>query len=181
MRLFIGIALPDNIREKIGADASKLKKVIPGRYVAKENYHITLVFIGETDQDGVDAIKRAMDAAVIGQVPVDLSIGRSGFFRKPENAILHMKVDGWKQLLGMDKRLRSALRKEGISFDEKPFNAHITLARKAKINLDELNNFPGQKYKLRVNEITLFHSTRVNGVLTYLPIYKAGLNDNDND
>lgn len=181
MRLFIGIALPDNIREKIGADADKLKKVIPGRYVVEENYHITLVFIGETDQDGADAIKRAMDAAVIGQAPVDLSIGRPGYFRKPENAILHMKVGGWKQLLGLDKRLRNALREERISFDKKPFNAHITLARKARINLGELNNFPEQKYKLRVNEITLFHSTRVNGVLKYLPIYRAGFHDNGND
>ncbi|MCD8045223.1 MAG: hypothetical protein LUE90_00950 [Clostridiales bacterium] len=73
------------------------------------------------------------------------------------------------------------MREEGISFDEKPFNAHITLARKARVNLDELNNFPEKKYKLRVNEITLFHSTRVNGVLTYLPIYKVGLNDNNKD
>ncbi|MCD8232215.1 MAG: RNA 2',3'-cyclic phosphodiesterase [Clostridiales bacterium] len=177
MRLFIGIALPDNIREKIGADADKLKKVIPGRYVVEENYHITLVFIGETDQNDVNVIKRAMDAAVIGQAPVDLSIGRPWYFRKPENAILHMKVEGWKQLLGLDKRLRSALREEGLSFDKKPFNAHITLARKARINLGELNNFPEQKYKLRVNEITLFHSTRVNGVLKYLPIYRAGVNE----
>lgn len=178
MRLFIGISLSDNIREKIGADADKLKKVIPGRYVVEENYHITLVFIGETDQNDANVIKRAMDAAVIGQAPVDLSIGRPEYFRKPVNAILHMKVDGWKELLGLDKRLRSALRKEGLSFDEKPFNAHITLARKARINLDELNTFPEQKYKLRVNEITLFHSMRVNGVLTYLPIYRAGVNEN---
>ncbi|MCD8111053.1 MAG: peptide deformylase [Clostridiales bacterium] len=89
------------------------RKVISGRYVLKDNYHITRVFIGETDQNGVDAIKRAMDAAVIGQDPVDLSIGCSGYFRKPENAILHMKVDGWKQLLGLDKRLRSAFEGRG--------------------------------------------------------------------
>ncbi|MCD8012897.1 MAG: hypothetical protein LUG99_06945 [Lachnospiraceae bacterium] len=80
MRLFIGIALPDTIRDKIGADVSKLKKVVPGRYVSKNNYHITLVFIGETDQTGAAAAKRAMDAAVIGQAPVDLSIGRPGLF-----------------------------------------------------------------------------------------------------
>lgn len=178
MRLFIGIALPDNICDKIGADAGRLKKVIPGRYVVKENYHITLVFIGEIDQNGADAIKRVIDAAVIGQVPVDLSIGCPGYFRKPENAILHMKVDGWKQLLDLDKHLRSALRNEGLSFDEKPFNAHITLARKARINLDVLKNFPERKYKLRVNAITLFHSTRVNGVLTYLPIYRTGFDNN---
>ncbi|MCD8012898.1 MAG: hypothetical protein LUG99_06950 [Lachnospiraceae bacterium] len=83
--------------------------------------------------------------------------------------------------MDLDKRLRSALRKEGFSFDEKPFNAHITLARKARINLDVLKNWPERKYKLIVNEITLFHSTRVNGVLTYLPVYRAGFNDNDNE
>lgn len=173
MRLFIGIALPDNIREKIGTDVGRLNKVIPGRYVSKDNYHITLVFIGETDQNGADVAKCAMDAAVIGQESVDLSISRPGYFRKPENAILHMKVDGWRQLLGLDKRLRSALREEGLSFDEKSFNAHITLARKARIDMDELKKFSEQKYRFSVNEITLFHSTRIDGVLTYLPVYRA--------
>ncbi len=176
MRLFIGIALPENIREQIDADAGRLKKVIPGRYVSKETYHITLVFIGETDQNGADAVKRAMDTATAGQSPAELSIGRPGYFGKPENAILHMKVDGWEQLQGLSRRLRSALEEEGLSFDGKPFNAHITLARKAIIDPDELKGFSGRQSKFKVNEITLFHSTRIDGVLTYLPVYKAGLN-----
>jgi len=45
MRVFIGIALPDNIRRTLADDAARLCKAIPGRYVAINNYHITMAFI----------------------------------------------------------------------------------------------------------------------------------------
>lgn len=113
MRVFIGIALPDNIRRTLADDAEKLYKIIPGRYVARDNYHITMVFIGETDQKGVTDIKRAMNVAEKGQRSVELSLGHPGYFGKRENALLHMTVDGWKQLWDLDNRLRRALREEG--------------------------------------------------------------------
>lgn len=47
MRVFIGIALPSNIRQALADDAEKLCKTIPGRYVPKDYCHITMEFIGE--------------------------------------------------------------------------------------------------------------------------------------
>ncbi|MCD8222150.1 MAG: RNA 2',3'-cyclic phosphodiesterase [Clostridiales bacterium] len=173
MRVFIGIALPDNICHTLADDAEKLYKSIPGRYVAKDNYHITMVFIGETDQNGATGIKRAMNVAVKGQRPVELSLGHPGYFGKRENALLHMTVDGWKQLWDLDNRLRRALREEEISFDKKPFRAHITLARKARIEAEALKNCPDKDAVFHVNEITLFQSIQTDGKLRYLPIERA--------
>lgn len=160
MRVFIGIALSDNICRTLADDAEKLHKTIPGRYVARDNYHITRVFIGETDQKGVTGIKWAMNVAVKGQRSVELRLGHPGYFRKRENALLHMTVDGWKQLWDLDNRLRSALREEEISFDKKPFRAHITLARKTRIEAEALKNCPEKNAVFHVNEITLFQSIR---------------------
>ncbi|MCC8102319.1 MAG: RNA 2',3'-cyclic phosphodiesterase [Clostridiales bacterium] len=173
MRVFIGIALPDNIRCTLADDTEKLHKTIPGRYVARDNYHITMVFIGETDQKGVTGIKWAMNVAVKGQPSVELRLGHPGYFGKRENALLHMTVDGWKQLWDLDNRLRSALQEEEISFDKKLFRAHITLARKARIEAEALNNWPEKNAVFRINEITLFQSDRTGGKLRYLPIEKA--------
>lgn len=174
MRLFIGIALPKNVRRVIADSAEELHKVIPGRYVLGDNYHITLVFIGETDRNNVVGIKRAMEASVIGQKPVELSLGHPRAFGKKDNALLHMTVDGWKQLWDLDNRQRGALKTENIPFDEKPFRAHITLARKARIDTEALKNWPVHECTFCVDEITLFQSTRINGVLTYLPLEKVG-------
>ncbi|MCD8020321.1 MAG: hypothetical protein LUF92_12300 [Clostridiales bacterium] len=67
MRFFIGIALPEKVRNTLADDAEKLQKAIPGRYAPKSNYHITLVFIGEINQNSIPGIKRAMETAVEGQ------------------------------------------------------------------------------------------------------------------
>lgn len=82
MRLFIGIALPQSVNRVMANNARKLHKVIPGRYVPEDNYHITLVFIDETDRNNVVGIKRAMEVAVKGQKPVELSLGQPGAFGK---------------------------------------------------------------------------------------------------
>ncbi|MCD8336048.1 MAG: RNA 2',3'-cyclic phosphodiesterase [Lachnospiraceae bacterium] len=173
MRVFIGIALPDTIRRTLADVAEKLSKTIPGRYVARDNYHITMAFIGETDQDGVAGIKRAMDAAVKGQQMIELSLGHPGYFGKKDNALLHMTVDGWEQLWDLDNRLRNELQGEEIFFDKKPFKAHITLARKARIDTETLKNWPKTNDTFCVNEITLFQSIRTEGKIRYLPIGKA--------
>lgn len=173
MRVFVGIALPGNIRQALADDAEKLCKTIPGRYVPKDNYHITLEFIGEIGQNGVTGMKRAMNKAVKGQQRVELSIGHPGYFGKKDSAILHMTVDGWEQLWELDNRLRNELQAEGISFDKKPFRAHITLARKTRIDAETMKSWPKKSEVFCVNEIILFQSERTDGKQRYLPIGTA--------
>ncbi|MCD7954672.1 MAG: hypothetical protein LUG93_02730 [Lachnospiraceae bacterium] len=68
MRVFIGIALSGGICRTLAEDAEKLYKTILGRYVARDNYHITMAFIGETDQNGIAGIKRTMITAVVSMI-----------------------------------------------------------------------------------------------------------------
>lgn len=117
MRLFIGIALPKDVRNKIAADAEHLKHVIPGSYVPAANYHITLVFLGEIDQNGVEKAKNAMVKAAQEQNSVNLRLGRLGYFGEKDHAILHRTVDGWKQLQNLDHRLRNNLKEESVSIE----------------------------------------------------------------
>ena len=63
MRLFIAIPLPPDITRALSADRVALEEHgATGRFVPRENYHITLHFLGETDalKDITDAMHEAV-------------------------------------------------------------------------------------------------------------------------
>ncbi|MEN6636288.1 MAG: RNA 2',3'-cyclic phosphodiesterase, partial [Clostridiaceae bacterium] len=63
MRLFIAIPLPPDITRALSASRVALEAHgAVGRFVPRENYHITLHFLGETDalKDITDAMREAV-------------------------------------------------------------------------------------------------------------------------
>lgn len=61
MRLFIGVAIPAGVRRLIALQASSMQKFAPGKYVPADMYHITLAYIGKSDEAmyrrAIDSIK----------------------------------------------------------------------------------------------------------------------------
>ena len=59
MRLFVAISLPEDVRDEL----ARLGHGLPGaRWVAPENLHLTLRFIGEVDADEAHDIDAALAA-----------------------------------------------------------------------------------------------------------------------
>src|SRR5262249_61917041 len=75
MRLFVGIALPEDVRFQLSLLCSGLPNV---RWVPPENFHVTLRFIGEVD----GGVSQDIDAALAGvRAPrFSLSLGGLGHF-----------------------------------------------------------------------------------------------------
>lgn len=70
--------------------------------------------------------------------------------------------------------LELELEKIGIEKEVKPFNPHITLAREATLKEDFIilkQNTKVENREISVENISLFESTRINGKLTYIPLY----------
>lgn len=173
MRLFIGIELPEHIRHLVAQEAKRLSSTIPGRYVLQDNYHITLAFLGEYDMAGAEAAKAVMKDAADGQSPFSLQLASPGFFGKQRNAILYIGTDDCYELNTLDERLCSLLADRNLRYDKKPFHSHITIARHAQISQDILSEPLTGVPPFEGNALTLFHSTRINNVLTYLPIARV--------
>ena len=75
MRLFIAIELPASFKNEVDRIQKEVKQLSSGgRFVPKENFHITLHFIGES-QNLVGAAE-AMAEAVRGIRPFELHLGR---------------------------------------------------------------------------------------------------------
>src|SRR4051794_20046375 len=77
MRVFVGLAIPDDIRSRILAYMEDLKRIAPNaKWVRPESLHVTLKFIGETKR--VEDIKNALAGVRVSQF--DVTFGGAGFF-----------------------------------------------------------------------------------------------------
>lgn len=171
-RLFIAAELTAGQVRELSVLAGKIKTTIPANYVSSKNYHLTLAFLGETLLGITEQVKACMVQAMRGYSPQKLALGEPGFFGRWQNAILWCGVSGAQQLVQYSERLRRALRQQGIHFDEKPMRPHITLARKANVEGVDLARYTPQPLAANPPAVTLFESTRLQGELVYIPVYR---------
>lgn len=126
MRLFVGIDVP-------AAVAEALVRAGPGAAVgisciAAEDLHLTLHFIGRADAQRVQAALASVSAP-----PFSLEIAGLGQFRmRGGRRILWAGVRREPGLLGLHRRVGSALAGTGLSPETRPYLPHVTLARIAR-------------------------------------------------
>jgi len=170
MRLFIGLAPTDTVRTHLCELVSGLD--CGGRLMPRENYHLTLAFLGMREEARAARIQPLLDRAAKPYAPLRLTVREVNYFGKRHNALLYAALAPSKLLQEVSDTLRGLLAEAGETFDEKPFVPHITLARKVDLTGVDLRQ-PIWPFSFTADRLTLFHSTRVENVLRYLPIAEA--------
>ncbi|MCS7209103.1 MAG: hypothetical protein NZ874_05965, partial [Fimbriimonadales bacterium] len=77
MRLFVAALISEEVRAALAQARQTLERAVPDRalrWVAPENYHITLLFLGEQPEERVPEIVQAMKQARAGVVPFEISV-----------------------------------------------------------------------------------------------------------
>ena len=174
MRTFIALELSRGLADGTAGLARQLSSVVRGRFSPRENYHLTLAFLGEIGEVQARDAVAVLDAACAGAVPVELRPEGLGHFGRPSDATLWLGIAATPELVALCDRVRSELERAGIPFDDKPFRPHITLARRARLPrgpLPELT-FPLPTEAARV---TLFKSTLTQDGPIYKELYTVKL------
>ena len=175
MRIFAGIELTQRQRAEAGRLARSARESMSGRYVEPSNYHVTIAYVGEADEEMRGRATRALeDAARIsaGAAPACALVAAS-FFRRADKAILYCGVREEAGLMRTARRVREALSAQGVPFDPAPFVPHVTLGRSVWIDERALAGLIPEACEETVAALTLFESARVDGVLRYTPLYRA--------
>lgn len=172
MRAFAAIELPDAFRDEVASVARQLSAAIEARYLPRQNYHITLAFLGDILEGQLHSAMEALDEATDSIGPVCLKPDGIGKFGRPQNATLWMGLAKDPEMIALADRLRGGLRMRGIDFDDKPFKPHITLSRHAKIPYAELPQllFPQEAV---ANRVALLKSTLSRDGATYKPLHEV--------
>ncbi len=129
MRCFLAIELSEEVKTELLKIQEILKEEIIGKFVEKENLHLTLKFFGELDKDEVNKVKNELKKAKFEKVVC--SLGRTGFF--PNNKFINVV---WVSLEPRDEinRLKEEIEKVlENSGQEKKFECHVTLVRVKKV------------------------------------------------
>lgn len=179
MRLFFGVkpkSLKDNVQLK--TVYSKIKRTIgewndPVRFTPPDQWHVTVLFLGETDPHELEKIKSLVSA---WEPPRDIELSFSGLGAFPSDdhgRILWVGVRENKAFLRLQESLEEIFLSAGIlKVSEREFKPHLTLARLrharhlgSVIELARKTSFG----KESLTELTLFESVTEN----HLPKYQA--------
>ncbi len=174
MRTFIALELPQDFCDEVASLANILKRTIEGRFMKRETYHLTLAFLGDINESTASKVIESIDAVLPLIQPIRLNAIGLGKFGKPHDATLHLQIQPTDELIKLAELLRKELHNRGISFDEKKFRPHITLARRARIpkgSLPQLQ-FP---QPASAHTVTFYKSTLTSEGALYKPLYSVEL------
>jgi RNA 2',3'-cyclic 3'-phosphodiesterase len=132
MRLFIAVELGEEVRNRIAVELDSLQRMAPdAKWVRVESIHVTLAFLGHQPEDGVPAIRAAIEKVAATGHPVSLQargLGSFGSSRRPR--VLWVGLHGEVELLAqLQHRLEAELIPLGYQPEQRAFNPHLTLAR----------------------------------------------------
>ena len=127
-RFFVALPLPPEVR--LAVDEWRTGLALPGRPVPLQKLHVTLRFVGPAERVGRERIVAALDAAALGG-PFTFRIGGLGGFprmRKASVAWAALEGDG-ERIARLAEVVDDAVSSAGFGYEERPFRAHLTLAR----------------------------------------------------
>ena len=133
MRLFVSIDLPNELADEVAtvqemfADASGLNFTDPGQA------HVTLKFLGETDEERLPELPDALDASVgdAGVEPFEATFGGLGVFPSLDYiSVVWLGVEsGGEEMTRLAEAIEERTTAIGFDPEDHDFTPHVTLAR----------------------------------------------------
>ena len=137
MRLFVAVDLDESARAAVARTARTLATRLPGtdapspvRWVAAEQLHLTLRFLGEVAERQAASVRHAL------RLPWDTPVFRSSltgvdlFPLSGAPRVIWLGVDkGQAQMVALKNELDRRLAPVGFEPETRPFRAHLTLGR----------------------------------------------------
>lgn len=162
-RLFTGIEIPSGIAQAL----DMLRGGLPGaRWIDRENYHVTLRFIG--DVDDVAAREAAYALGQIRRAAFELHFEGLASFggRKPRAVIA--SVAPQPALFDLQAEQERLMRRIGLEPEPRKYTPHVTLARlRSSSSLDVAEYLAARGYfrtaPFKVSQFVLFSSRASTG------------------
>jgi RNA 2',3'-cyclic 3'-phosphodiesterase len=130
VRLFVAIAIQEEIRRSLALFLNELRVIAPKvKWASPENLHLTLKFIGEADPATLSQIENVLKT-VRTAGPLDLEFHGLGFFPDAKHPrVIWAGVRSTSRLALLADSIDTALHTLGIPLEKKAFAPHVTLAR----------------------------------------------------
>lgn len=183
-RIFIAVPLPGETAAAVAGLVERVRAAgVPAgardvRWVRLDGLHLTLRFLGPTQEERIEGARAAVRAGAAGSKPFELTIAGAGTFpsaARPRALWLGVQ-DPSRQLEALAARVDRALVEAGWPRETRPFRAHLTLARSdgvpagARIGARLAEAAAGFRATFRVDRVGLFESVTGGGPARYAPL-----------
>jgi len=168
MRIFYAVPFPDAIKQAMVENMFEIKKhALQGNFTPRDNFHVTLLFVGECEPNKLADYKKATDSAIakLKPAPIQAEINGLGAFARPDGDILWaaMQTEPEDILDKINKVLLAELRNFNINIrqEHNKFVPHVTIARKFAGDLSQVKFAP---INFDISSIVIMESIFSNGV-----------------
>ena len=174
IRTFIAIELPVEVKRVVRQIQDQLGGSIEGiKWVKQENIHLSVKFLGNVEENGINDIATAVKNAVKESSVMNLKTGHLGAFPNEKRPrILWLGVEGdVREFISMSKNCELELAKLGYEIDARENKPHITIGRirsskKQKGVINILKDIPVESILFRVDALKLMRSElNINGAV----------------
>ncbi len=123
-RLFTGVEIPPEVAQALSA----MRGGLPGaRWIDKENYHVTLRFIGDVDDDIAHEVESLLGRVRRGRFELRLD-GLTSFGSKKPRAVV-ASVAPSPALMEAQAEQERMMQRIGLEPEGRKYTPHVTLAR----------------------------------------------------
>jgi RNA 2',3'-cyclic 3'-phosphodiesterase len=123
-RAFVAIPMPEDAAARL---AGLVRGLPVGRRVPEDNLHLTLAFLGDVTDEGLEELHEALSA--LRAAPVELRFTGLGTFGDDRPRALWAAVAAEPGLAALQKQVERAARKAGLAPEARRFVPHVTLVR----------------------------------------------------
>ncbi len=132
MRLFVGLLAPDKLKDRLAAELDRALNALQGlRSMTRENWHLTLIFLGEVDASHVPEISSRLKQWTEKTPKITPVLTRFETFprKKPRYLSGHFDITEIEVFRARVDRLRDVLSIYAPEIDRKPWLGHMSLAK----------------------------------------------------
>ena len=177
-RVFFGIKIPFEGKVKSLINETKLSFNHENiKWVSPQNLHLTLLFMGDREEEKIAEITDYLKERIIDRQPFDLRLKGLGAFKSPGNPrVLWIGTEPSEELQQLKYDLDRLLVDLGMDIEpDKAFHPHLTIARPKFIkDRNTLKNWIKENKSRELDEITVSSFTFFESKLSSKgPIYNS--------
>jgi 2'-5' RNA ligase len=171
MRLFVGVAIPPEIGERLWALTGGVKGA---HWMPAKTYHVTLRFLGDAGRpqaEELDAMLRTIEMPAF-----ELALAGVNYFGTAGRPrVLWAGADPSLPLHQLARKVDRAARQADFPREERSFTPHVTIARLHDTSMLEAMTYVQDKALFRappftVGQFTLFESRQGKAEPAYIPL-----------